>query len=339
MSTPAPRYDHLLAMSDERGTFEHARFGEPRRSHGYCTDDVARVLVVTARETAPSPALRRLRARSLRFLAMALAPGGAVRNRMGECGSFLDRPSAEDCWGRTVWGLGTVVAGSQDEDGEARLALALFDRAAQQRSRWPRSTAFAALGAAEVLRARPSHSGARALLEDTASRSLPTGRNRRWLWPEERLAYANAVLPEAMIAAGELLDRSDLLERGLELLAWLLDHERLDGHLSVTPVGGAGAGDASPSFDQQPIEVGALGDACARAAALDGDRFWADGVVDAAHWFLGSNDAGVVMWDPATGGGYDGLLVDRANLNCGAESTLALLSTLQHAQRFAPVAS
>ena len=41
------------------------------------------------------------------------------------------------------------------------------------------------------------------------------------------------------------------------------------------------------------------------------------------------------MWDPATGGGYDGLTPHGPNLNQGAESTLALISTLQHARRSA----
>ena len=38
------------------------------------------------------------------------------------------------------------------------------------------------------------------------------------------------------------------------------------------------------------------------------------------------------MWDPGTGGGYDGLQVTGPNLNQGAESTLALITTLQHAR-------
>jgi hypothetical protein len=41
------------------------------------------------------------------------------------------------------------------------------------------------------------------------------------------------------------------------------------------------------------------------------------------------------MWDPDSGGGYDGLHADGANLNQGAESTLALISTLQHGRRLA----
>ena len=43
------------------------------------------------------------------------------------------------------------------------------------------------------------------------------------------------------------------------------------------------------------------------------------------------------MWDPETGGGFDGLLADGVNRNQGAESTLAAISTLQHARRFSTV--
>ncbi len=142
----------------------------------------------------------------------------------------------------------------------------------------------------------------------------------------------NATLPEAMIAAGTALDRPELLRRGLDLLAWLLTHETRRGHLSVTPVGGSGPEDRGPGFDQQPIEAAAIADACARALAVDGDRRWADGITAARDWFLGNNDGNVVMWDPATGGGFDGLQRRGANLNQGTESTLACISTMQQAR-------
>ena len=54
-------------------------------------------------------------------------------------------------------------------------------------------------------------------------------------------------------------------------------------------------------------------------------------------WFQGDNDAGQLMWDPDTGGGFDGLHADGVNRNQGAESTLAVISTLQHARRFSAV--
>jgi hypothetical protein len=193
--------------------------------------------------------------------------------------------------------------------------------------------AFAALGAVELLAVEPRHLGARALLSDAADVMSPPDANAAWPWPEARLRYANAVLPEAMIAAGAVLDRPRLLQHGLDLLAWLLDHETVDSHLSVTPVGGSGPGDIRPAFDQQPIEVAALADACARAATVDGDRRWVDGLGAAEAWFLGDNDGRHVMWDPDTGGGFDGLTPGGPNLNQGTESTLALLLTLQHARR------
>ncbi len=136
-----------------------------------------------------------------------------------------------------------------------------------------------------------------------------------------------------MIAAGVALERQALVDDGLDLLAWLLDHETKDGHLSVTPVGGSDPGDPRPAFDQQPIEVAALADACARAASHVKDDRWSAGIDAAVAWFLGDNDSDALMFDPESGGGYDGLCANGPNLNQGTESTLALISTLQHGCR------
>jgi hypothetical protein len=212
-----------------------------------------------------------------------------------------------------------------------------FERAAQERSQYPRAMAFAALGASELLAFDPEHSQARALLTDYAAALPEATDDTSWPWPEPRLRYANAVLPEAMIAAGAALDDNALCQRGLDLLAWLLAFETADGHLSPTPVAGRGPDDAKPGYDQQPIEVSTLADACARAAAVDANPIWHDGVNAAAAWFMGDNDAQAPMWDPATGGGYDGLHADGVNSNQGAESTLAVISTMQHARRLATV--
>jgi hypothetical protein len=135
-----------------------------------------------------------------------------------------------------------------------------------------------------------------------------------------------------MIIAGQSANQPALVKNGLNLLGWLLEHESGAEHLSMTPVGGAGPDDVGPRFDQQPIEVAALADACARAATISDDSCWPRGVEHAIRWFLGDNDAGTPMWDPSTGGGFDGLHREGANQNQGAESTLALVATLQHAR-------
>jgi len=324
-------------MTDDRGTFEHALFDEPRHEHGFCTDDMARVLLVATRQRGAEPAVRDLAGISLKFLHDAQDAHGMFHNRMHRNGHWEDRPSTDDCWGRSVWGLGTAVAHSDDGDQCAQ-ASAMVERAVRRRSPWSRAMAFAAVGTAELLAVQPEKHLVRAFLVDAAKGMARPGNDAAWPWPEARLSYANAILPEAMIAAGTALIQPDLVRQGLDLLGWLLTHEMQHDHLSVTPVGGAGPGDHGPAFDQQPIEVAALADACARAAAVDDDPCWLDGIDSAVNWFLGDNDGQVAMWQAATGGGYDGLTPSGPNLNQGAESTLAVLTTLQQAQRLVTAA-
>jgi hypothetical protein len=190
--------------------------------------------------------------------------------------------------------------------------------------------AFAALGAAELLAVQPRNLRARELLADAVTVIGPLSDDPSWPWPEDRLSYANAAIPEAMIAAGVLLARPELLADGLRSLRWLLDGCTVDGHLSPVSTKGAGRGDLRPTFDQQPIEVAAFADACNRARSVTGNPRWSAGVDLAIGWFAGDNDLGTAMVDPLTGGAFDGLTPDGPNLNQGAESTLALITTLQH---------
>jgi hypothetical protein len=337
--TAQRRFSHLVAMSDATGLFEHARFARPRLEHGYCVDDVARGLIVlcraTAEQQAADPSDAELAERYLTFVLQSQAADGQVINRCDVNGVWHGEFGVEDCWGRALWGLGTAASRGRDPKLAER-ALAGFDLGASRRSPWPRAMAFAGLGAAEVLRIDSRHVRARALLSDAAE---AVGRPRPdsvWPWPAPRLTYANAVIPDLLLAAGDYLNDGRLILDGLMLLGWLLDVETAGDHLSVTPTGGWAAGEPRPGFDQQPIEVSSLADACARAFELTGDPRWSRAVGRAAAWFEGANDLGVALIDEATGGCCDGLERDGRNENQGAESTLALLSTLQHADRLVP---
>jgi len=336
MTSPAPIFDHLQRLTDARGTATRARLSEPVRAEGYRTDDMARVLVIATREPDAAGEVNRLARIAIQFLNDAQSFAGKCRNLMDRNGNWIDEPATEDTWGRCLWGLGTAAAHS--EVGLIRrLAIIQFDRSAKVRSQSTRAMAFAALGAAELLAVEPGHRAARALLADYAAGSAQSGGDDRWRWPEARLGDANAVVPEAMIATGVALEDAALQQRGLDLLGWLIGYETAAGHLSPTPAGGRGPDDSRPGFDQQPNQVSSIADACARAARADTGAIWPDSVRAAAAWFGGDNDAGVPMWDPLTGAGFDSLHADGADPNQGAESTLAVLSTLQRAQRLSPV--
>lgn len=328
---PRPVFDHLDALTDQRGLFEHALLATPRPEHGYCLDDAARGLVVTCRERRPGPVVTRLHDRYLDFVLAAVASDGTCHNRMGLDGVWSDDVGLGDWWGRAVWGLGVATAHSPTAGQRAR-ALTGFGATLQRRSSSGRAMAFAALGAGEVLRVRKDQSGARILLRDVIG-VLDTPRaSTGWPWPEPRLRYANAAVAEAVMVAGDALADKAVLGRGLGLLAFLLRVEIRQNHLSVTPVAGRGIDEMGPGFDQQPIEVAAIADACATAYRVTADPRWLTGINLAWRWFLGDNDSATPMFDEATGGGYDGLQSDGRNLNQGAESTLAMLSTAQHAR-------
>jgi hypothetical protein len=339
-----PPFEHLHRLSDDTGLLEHARGAVPRREHGYCLDDVARGLVVICREPSPSPALVSLAERYLAFVNHAQAANGQCHNRLGYDRRWADEPGLGDWWGRSLWASGTAAV----RGPSARLradALTHFEAGARCRAGAPRTMAFAALGAAQVLTGHPGHDGALDLLRAAAqllARPRPaSGRDPRtsgsgdWPWPEPRLAYANAAWAEALMAAGWGLHDDELTGEGIRLLEWLLTTETAGEHLSLTPTGGWGRDDPRPGFDQQPIEAAALADACGRAFGLTGDERFAGGVARAVAWFLGENDAHTPMFDPSTGGGYDGLEPDGRNENQGAESTIALISTFQQGVQLA----
>ncbi|HEY5111100.1 MAG TPA: hypothetical protein VII67_02100 [Acidimicrobiales bacterium] len=338
MQTLEPNFDHLLSLSGPYGTFEHARYATARVEHGYCTDDVARVLLVSVRETDAPREVADLASSSLAFLARAQDVDGRFWNRRSPDGEWSGSSSSDDCWGRALWALGTTVARSSDPELKES-AMKLFERSAKVRSPWARSMSFASFGAAETLKVDPTNRIALRLLEATARTVDRPDRTKYWRWGEERLSYANAALPEAMLTAGSLLGDDRLIETGLRQLRWLLEMESPRGHLSVTPVGGRDSHSAAKMFDQQPIEVAAMSEACVRAYELTRDGQWRIGHVLCVEWFMGRNDLGVAMYDPDTGGGYDGLTAVGPNLNQGAESTIALLTTLQHARLFVRASS
>jgi hypothetical protein len=326
----SPSLAHLARMTDDTGLYEHALGAVPRRADGWCTDDNGRALAVACRSDDPAaPALIPV---YLAFLADAHRGGGRFQLRLGFDRRWTAHAPSDDANGRALFGL--AVAAARGPEALRPTARRLFDEAAAFRSAHPRATAHAAVAAAELVAADPGRDAAWTLLRDAAATlPRPSSDDAAWLWPEVRLSYANALIPEALIATGAALGDANLLGDGLRLLAWLVEEERLGDHFSFAPTGGRGREEGRPAFDQQPIEAASMADACARAFDATGDDAWLAPLAKAVDWFGGANDSGVPMIDPLTRGGFDGLEADGVNRNEGAESTLAAIAALQQAQR------
>ena len=323
---PQPNLAHLVRLSDELGIVEHARRDEPARDLGYCTDDAGRLLGVLSamRDDAAAAGLCDI---ALAFLEDASDGERGFRLRRRADRTWTDDPRSDDATGRALEGLGIAVARATHPLVRER-ALTLFERSATWRSHYRRSMSHAALGALSVLEVMPEHPAARALVVD-ASRVLarfdvPDGSP----WPEPRLYYANALIPDARLALAHARGDARGVDDALTMLDWLAREESLGDHFSFTPTHGRELSGVRPDFDQQPIEAWAMADACTRAYRVTGDPRWAARVALARSWFDGNNDVGVNVGDPATGAGYDGLEPTGVNANQGAESTLAFVATV-----------
>ncbi|CAN5899933.1 glycosyl transferase [soil metagenome] len=316
-----------MALTDEKGVWEHAEFSQPRIEHGYCTDDNARALVVTSRQQPASEDLAGLADTYLRFVLAARTSSGGFHNRRDASGEWADEIGSDDSQGRAWWGLGVVAnrgpSATLRQDG-----LQAFGGCTSFESPHLRANAYAVLGAVEVLSADPHHHPAGELLEAAVGVIVAAAR-ARIPWPELRLTYDNARIPEALLAAGAMLGETRMIAIGVRLLEWLTAVEANGDHFSFTPVGGWTPGEPRPGFDQQPIEAWAMADACHRAWVVTGRSVWRERAIDAAWWLLGHNDTRMVLFDEATGGTGDGLTAHGVNLNRGAESTLAGVGTLQ----------
>jgi hypothetical protein len=148
------------------------------------------------------------------------------------------------------------------------------------------------------------------------------------------VAYDNAKLAHALILSGQSTGKRAVLDRGLEALRWLTELQMSEkGHFR--PIGSDGfyvRGGTRANFDQQPIEAQATVSACLEAFRATSDFWWHEQAQRAFDWFLGWNDLGLELYSPETGGCRDGLHVDRANGNQGAESTVAFLLSLAEMQ-------
>ena len=328
---PIPRLDHLSRLTGEVGVFEHASALVPSKSHGYTADDAARALILTIRWHPQTGLTKRLSTKYLSFLANAIDEHGMVRNRLNVDRGWVG-PWSADAQGRTIWALS--VAALQAHTPLARdLATDRLEKIAPLRDPSLRPWIYTGLGAAALLECDRHHLIGARIANEVASR-LPRPKPAGWRWPEPRLTYDNARLPQCMLALGQAARRDELVADGLDLLVWLVAMEWSEDHFSFTPVGGRAPGEDPPNFDQQPLEATAMVDASVEAWKVTGEDRWMELAETAARWFVGLNDAGTPIYDATTGAGHDGLSAGRVNVNAGAESTIAALWALQQARLF-----
>jgi len=335
-SIPEINLNHLYTLTDDTGILAHALFSTPSRIDGYMTDDNARALMVAVMlyQLHQDEKILNLSQTYLAFLNYAIDPkSGQVRNRMSYERRWSAKDSSEDCHGRALWSLGYTILYAPDESilSMANFLFKLVIKGCESLSS-PRAWAYSILGCLDYLQRLSGDTETNSLVSLLGKRLLKLYKNNKsdeWLWFEESLSYANARLPQALIASGQHLGNRAMVKQGIEALEWLIKIQEnpKTGYLSL--VGNAGwysKGGKKANFDQQPVEITSIIDACHQAYLATGQKTWIQKIEKAFAWFLGRNDKNEFLYDFKTGGCYDGLHRGGVNHNQGAESLLSWLS-------------
>ncbi len=329
---------HLQAISDDTGVLQFTFFGVPDPKSGYTTDDNSRALIVAALHyslTGDEESLW-LAQRYLAFLRYAQRDDGWFHNLIGYDRRFLDEIGSEDCFGRSLWALGTVISSKLPEPMR-KAALAMWERSLSKTTKLqhPRPKAYSLIGVHEAAKVLSNNCSAllglvHQLADDLCNLYIEHS-DRNWRWFGDEMTYANGVLCDGLLRAHLLTNEKRYLAIGLETLSFLNEVCWDDERNCVSLVGNRGwypKVGTKAEFAQQPIDAMWLCWANLTAWQITGkDEFW-EMAQASLEWFFGRNIVNAQLYDPETGACHDGLEPHGANEHCGAESTICALLTL-----------
>ena len=150
-----------------------------------------------------------------------------------------------------------------------------------------------------------------------------------WHWFESYLTYGNSILPEALLCAYLATDR--LIYRQIASISFdfLLGKIFINEEIHViSNKGWLHSGNESMPRQiggEQPIDVTYTILALSKFYETFNDSSYLEKMKIAFDWFLGKNHLNQIVYNPCTGGCYDGLEDTYINLNQGAESTVSYL--------------
>lgn len=332
MDLPPIKLDYLKAITDDTGLLQHTKFATPKRQEGYTTDDNARALIACVKHHRiyGSSEVKELIDVYLSFLLQMQKSDGRFHNLLSYERRFLDEVGSEDSMGRALWACGHAL--NSNLPAEKRLtAKEIFDKGLPWASASPslRSKAFAILGLYHYQEAYPEDPNIIKSIETLANQLLNNYTHQassNWQWFEPYLTYVNGKLPEALFAAHEKVGNVKYLEIAKESLDFALKVQMIDNRF--VPIGNDGwyqKGGSRAMYDQQSVEASCMTEAVLAAYHVTGEEEYRNKARIIFEWFLGKNSKDVSLYNPETGGCYDGITPSGLNLNQGAEASVSYL--------------
>jgi glycosyltransferase involved in cell wall biosynthesis len=335
----------IARLTTHFGMIQFSHINEPDLSSGYTIDDNARALIVLVEQYAESQSTFDLNLIQiyLDFIAFCQQENGSFLNYVSMEKTFTsqnDDCNLEDSIGRTIWALGFVLSKRE------YLPLSIVSQAEKillkslpstKNMHSTRAMAFLIKGIYYA-----NQPGNEALLEVFANRLAAMYAHESaegWEWFEHSLTYANSLLPEAMLLAGLATGNREYQHIALQSFEFLLKHIFDSEGIHVISNEYWSENDKKPYQahtkalsqvgGEQAIDVSYTILALSAFYQVYLDENYRDKMQLAFDWFLGRNHLNQIMYNPCTGGCYDGLERDNVNLNQGAESTISYLLARQ----------
>lgn len=338
-TVPPLNLNHIDKLTTPAGMIQFSVINQPDVGSGFTLDDNARALIAMCLHfelVQGSVGLCYIQV-YFDFLKRCLQNDGSFLNYVDADGDFTDQnlhENLEDSHGRAIWALGYVISMTDHLPSEmVSEAHQMFQKAIPKTIHMhsPRAMAFVMKGLYHKSLSAPVESDV-VLVKLFADRLVQmfyheSGGN--WRWFESYLTYGNSVLPEALMCAWKMTREVTYKEIGQSAFDFLISIVFRGDELAVVSNQGW-LHRAHPRVElkkggEQPIDVAYLVMAFQQFIDEFDRPDYEEKMQCAFDWFLGANHLKQIMYNPCTGGCYDGLETDHVNLNQGAESSVSFL--------------
>ena len=323
-------------MTTEIGIIQFSIINQPDVSTGYTLDDNARALVAVcmhyewSRDETDLAALRTY----LNFIKFCQQPKGDFLNYVDTDRHFTAQnyeTNLSDANGRAIWALGYLMSKTALLPKDlVEMAEKVLEKALPQVEHIysTRSMAFIIKGLYYSNLGKKSliHTALIKLLADRLVQMYRHEAEQNWAWYESYLTYGNSLLPEALLCA--YLDTADLTYKNIAKTTFDFILSRTFTEQGIKVISHNGwfqKGQETAAHGEQPIDVAYTILALSKFYNVFKETEYLNKMKIAFDWFLGKNHLHQIIYNPCTGGCYDGLEESYVNLNQGSESSVSYL--------------
>ncbi len=336
---PEINLNHVKKLTTRKGMIQFSIINQPDINSGYTLDDNARAMVAMCQHFELSGDFENLASIScyLNFIKSCQLPKGNFLNYIDEQGNFTEQnneTNLADSNGRAIWALGYLISLSDIiPDYLVNEAMDIMQKAMlnAHEIHSSRAMAFIIKGLYYSNLTNPTTQNLYSI-RHLANRLLQMYRheaNNVWNWYESYLTYANSILPEAMLCAYLATDDANYKHVAKSTFDFLLDKIFTETRISVisnkTWLNKDHDNNSKEIGGEQAIDVAYTILALNKFYKAFNDEKYMQKIDLAFNWFLGNNHLNQIIYNPCTGGCYDGLEDVYLNLNQGAESTVSYL--------------